>query len=120
MMPVRVCAARFLVRCARAPHPALSRSRGDLWSPLSRQAWRSHAGSKGGGANKHGAVREAAPMTGTRIARRFAALAAEGRAGLVTYIVAGDPDAATSLALLRGLPQAGADLIELRSEEHTS
>jgi tryptophan synthase alpha chain len=52
-------------------------------------------------------------MTGTRIARRFAALAAEGRAGLVTYVVAGDPDAATSLALLRGLPRAGADLIEL-------
>jgi len=52
-------------------------------------------------------------MTETRIARRFAALAAEGRAGLVTYIVAGDPDAATSLALLRGLPRAGADLIEL-------
>jgi tryptophan synthase alpha chain len=52
-------------------------------------------------------------MTGTRIARRFAALAAEGRAGLVTYIVAGDPDATTSLALLRGLPRAGADLIEL-------
>jgi tryptophan synthase alpha chain len=52
-------------------------------------------------------------MTGTRIDRRFAALEAEGRAGLVTYIVAGDPDAATSLALLRGLPQAGADLIEL-------
>jgi tryptophan synthase alpha chain len=52
-------------------------------------------------------------MTATRIARRFAALATEGRAGLVTYIVAGDPDAATSLALLRGLPLAGADLIEL-------
>jgi len=52
-------------------------------------------------------------MTATRIARRFAALAAEGRAGLVTYIVAGDPDAAASLALLRGLPRAGADLIEL-------
>jgi len=52
-------------------------------------------------------------MTATRIARRFAALKSENRAGLVTYIVAGDPDAAISLALLRGLPQAGADLIEL-------
>jgi tryptophan synthase alpha chain len=52
-------------------------------------------------------------MSATRIARRFAALRAEGRAGLVTYVVAGDPDAATSLALLRGLPRAGADLIEL-------
>ena len=51
-------------------------------------------------------------MTATRIARRFAALKSEGRAGLVTYIMAGDPDPATSLALLRGLPEAGADLIE--------
>jgi len=52
-------------------------------------------------------------MTATRIARRFAALKSENRAGLVTYIVAGDPDAAASLELLRGLPRAGADLIEL-------
>jgi tryptophan synthase alpha chain len=48
-----------------------------------------------------------------RIARRFAALAAEGRAGLVTFVTAGDPDAETSLALVKGLPAAGADLIEL-------
>jgi tryptophan synthase alpha chain len=52
-------------------------------------------------------------MTETRIARRFAALKEEGRAGLVTYLVAGDPDAATSLALVRGLPGAGADLLEI-------
>ncbi|MCE2509699.1 MAG: tryptophan synthase subunit alpha [Alphaproteobacteria bacterium] len=48
-----------------------------------------------------------------RIEARFEALAAEGRAGLVTFVTAGDPDAATSLALLEGLPKAGADLIEL-------
>ncbi len=48
-----------------------------------------------------------------RIPRRFAALKAEGRAALVTFLTAGDPDAATSLALLRGLPAAGADLIEI-------
>ena len=48
-----------------------------------------------------------------RIARRFAALAAESRAGLVTFITAGDPDPETSRAILRGLPKAGADLIEL-------
>ncbi|ACJ00202.1 tryptophan synthase subunit alpha [Rhodospirillum centenum] len=48
-----------------------------------------------------------------RIARRFARLRAEGRAGLVTFLTAGDPDHATSLALLKGLPAAGADLIEL-------
>ena len=44
---------------------------------------------------------------------RFAALKREGRAGLVTFITAGDPDYATSLKLLKALPQAGADLIEL-------
>jgi tryptophan synthase alpha chain len=49
----------------------------------------------------------------TRIDRRFAELRAEGRAGLVTFTMAGDPDYATSLAIARGLPGAGADVIEL-------
>ncbi|MGA2129066.1 MAG: tryptophan synthase subunit alpha [Xanthobacteraceae bacterium] len=49
----------------------------------------------------------------TRIDRRFAALAAEGRAGLVTFVTAGDPDPAASLAILRALPAAGADVVEL-------
>lgn len=49
----------------------------------------------------------------TRIDHRFTALKAEGRAGLVTFITAGDPDHETSLALLKGLPAAGADVIEL-------
>ena len=49
----------------------------------------------------------------SRIDRRFAALRAAGRAGLVTFVTAGDPDHATSLALLKGLPAAGADVIEL-------
>jgi len=48
-----------------------------------------------------------------RIARRFAALKAEGRAGLVTFLTAGDPDPETSLAVVKALPAAGADLIEL-------
>jgi len=48
-----------------------------------------------------------------RIAARFAALKAEGRGALMPFLMAGDPDAATSLAMLRGLPAAGADLIEL-------
>ncbi len=52
-------------------------------------------------------------MSGSRIARRFAALRAEGRAGLVTFVTAGDPDIATSGEILAGLPGAGADLIEL-------
>ncbi len=49
----------------------------------------------------------------TRIDRRFAALKDEGRAGLVTFLTAGDPDAATSALILKGLPAAGADVIEL-------
>ncbi|WP_425407680.1 tryptophan synthase subunit alpha [Hwanghaeella sp.] len=48
-----------------------------------------------------------------RIAARFAALKQEGRGGLVTYVSAGDPDYDTSLEILKGLPAAGADLIEL-------
>jgi tryptophan synthase alpha chain len=48
-----------------------------------------------------------------RIAARFARLRAEGRAGLVPFISAGDPDSATSAEILAGLPAAGADLIEI-------
>lgn len=49
----------------------------------------------------------------TRIDRRFAALKAEGRAALVTFVMTGDPDYDTSLAIVKALPKAGADLIEL-------
>ncbi len=52
-------------------------------------------------------------MTSTRLADRFAACAAEGRAALVTFVTAGDPDPETSAAILRALPAAGADVIEL-------
>ncbi len=48
-----------------------------------------------------------------RIAARFAKLKAEGRGGLVTYLSAGDPDYDTSLEILKGLPAAGADVIEI-------
>ena len=48
----------------------------------------------------------------SRIERRFAALKAEGRAGLITFVTAGDPDLATAEALLARLPAAGADIIE--------
>ncbi len=51
--------------------------------------------------------------TETRIDRRFAKLRAEGRAGLVTFLTAGDPDPETGAAILAGLPAAGADIIEL-------
>jgi tryptophan synthase alpha chain len=49
----------------------------------------------------------------TRIDDTFAKLKAEGRPALVTFITAGDPDYSTSLDLLRALPAAGADIIEL-------
>jgi tryptophan synthase alpha chain len=49
----------------------------------------------------------------TRIDQRFADLKREGRAALVTFTMAGDPDTETSLAILKELPKAGADVIEL-------
>ena len=48
-----------------------------------------------------------------RIDRRFELLAAERRPGLVTFVMSGDPDAETSLNILKALPAAGADVIEL-------
>jgi tryptophan synthase alpha chain len=52
-------------------------------------------------------------MSAGRIDARFAALKAEGRAAFVAYVMAGDPDRETALEILKGLPAAGADLIEL-------
>lgn len=49
----------------------------------------------------------------TRIDQCFAALKQQNRAALVTFLTAGDPDPATSLAILQSLPAAGADVIEL-------
>jgi len=49
----------------------------------------------------------------SRIERRFTALRKEGRAGLITYLTAGDPDPDTSARLFAGLATAGADLIEI-------
>jgi tryptophan synthase alpha chain len=49
----------------------------------------------------------------TRIDRRFAALKKQNRAGLVTFLMAGDPDQKTSLAIIEALPNAGADVIEI-------
>jgi len=49
----------------------------------------------------------------TRIDTRFAQRRAEGRAALVTFLMCGDPDMETSLALIRALPAAGADVIEI-------
>jgi tryptophan synthase alpha chain len=52
-------------------------------------------------------------MSSTRIDNRFADLKRQGRAALVTFLTAGDPDTETSLAILKALPAAGADVIEL-------
>jgi len=49
----------------------------------------------------------------TRIDTRFVQLAKEGRSAFVTYVMAGDPDPRTSLEIVRALPKAGADVIEL-------
>ena len=49
----------------------------------------------------------------TRIDRRFAELKEEGRPALVTFVTSGDPDYDTSLAILKSLPAAGADVIEI-------
>src|SRR5580658_189238 len=48
-----------------------------------------------------------------RMDRRFAALREQGRAALVTFTMAGDPDYASALAILKALPKAGADIVEL-------
>ena len=50
---------------------------------------------------------------GGRIAARFARLRAEGRGALIPFLEAYDPDLQTSMAILRGMPAAGADLIEI-------
>jgi len=52
-------------------------------------------------------------LSRARIDARFARLRQEGRAGFIPYVMAGDPDPETALAILKGLPAAGADLIEV-------
>jgi tryptophan synthase alpha chain len=49
----------------------------------------------------------------TRIDARFAQLKKEGRSAFVTFLMAGDPDPETSLAIVKALPQAGADMLEI-------
>jgi tryptophan synthase alpha chain len=52
-------------------------------------------------------------LTDSRIDRRMAKLKDEGRPALVTYFMGGDPDYDTSLSIMKALPKAGADIIEL-------
>ncbi len=49
----------------------------------------------------------------TRIDARFAELKNQGRSAFITFLMAGDPDPATSLEIIKALPQAGADIIEI-------
>ncbi len=49
----------------------------------------------------------------TRIDARFAELKKQGRSAFITFLMAGDPDPATSLDIIKALPKAGADIIEI-------
>src|SRR3978361_619741 len=49
----------------------------------------------------------------TRIDARFAELKKQGRSAFVTFVMAGDPDPATALEIIKALPKAGADMIEI-------
>ena len=49
----------------------------------------------------------------TRIDARFAELKKQGRSAFITFLMAGDPDPATSLEIIKALPKAGADVIEI-------
>jgi tryptophan synthase alpha chain len=62
---------------------------------------------------KLGLQEESVDMSSTRIDRRFEKLRQEGRPALVTYFMGGDPDYETSLSVMKALPKAGADIIEL-------
>ena len=70
-------------------------------------------GGAGSLAISNGAVRQTAGAIMSRIKTRFEKLAKENRAAFVPFIMAGDPDEAASLALLKKLPATGADIIEL-------
>src|SRR3546814_506650 len=66
-----------------------------------------------GHADRHAPLRRTGRTYMSRLQTRFAELKQQNRAALVTYVTGGEPDYATSLAILKGLPEAGADVIEL-------
>ena len=113
-------AAFQLLQQARGHHPGAGAGAraGPRHGPRAGQAEGSADGDQSlrprrqGSCLGRGVPREQGEMT-TRIERRFAALRDEGRPGLVTFVTAGDPDHETSLAIVKALPGAGADLIEL-------
>src|SRR6185437_15592712 len=104
----RIVACAGACQRARAA-PAEGQSFGGQ-SVGARRQGRQHRG-QGAGSRTVSARGGAGPQG--RIARRFAALASAGRAGLVTYLTCGDPDAESFARILAQLPEAGADLIEL-------
>src|SRR5204863_4270598 len=78
--------------------------------------WRQGRPERDGGAEGVTGLREdtgKAPAEGSRLADIFGRLRTEKRAGLVTYVTAGDPDLARSEGILRALDRAGADVIEV-------
>src|SRR2546429_3492689 len=75
-------------------------------------AWRRCASANAKACPIEHAAKSSLPMS-TRIDRRFAELKEQDRAALVTFLTAGDPDPETSLAILRAIPAAGADVVEL-------
>ena len=136
-------------RCRPRHIPVGDRRRGAQRVSASLQARRHHPGARAGARHRQGARARAEKAEGspdgrqslrprrqgprhgrrasarqgamtTRIDRRFAALKEEGRAALMTFIMAGDPDYETSLAIVKALPHAGADLIETRHAVHRS
>src|ERR1700752_3638994 len=75
-------------------------------------AWRRCASANAKACPIEQGAKSSLPMS-TRIDRRFEELQSQGRAALVTFLTAGDPDPEPSLALLRAVPAAGADVVEL-------
>ena len=113
--------AAFSLCCAARGHPA-----GAGAQPCHRPGRQAGADAAAGPDHRHesvrpgrqGRVHDRPDHGGRAVSGRIerplrASCAAEGRAGLVTFLTAGDPDLATSCELLAGLPAAGADLIEI-------
>src|SRR5215213_9003798 len=86
-----------------------ARAQTSAGSPDGRQSFRPR---RQGHSADHGNSEGQEEVT-TRIDARFAELAKQGRSALVTYVMAGDPDPKTSLDIIKALPKAGADMIEI-------
>src|SRR5262249_44139010 len=108
------------VQQARGHHPgararpcARARPRPRAGAPEGSSHGDQPVGPRRQGSRVSGSVPREQVVMNTRIDSRFAAVKQEGRAALVTFTMAGDPDYDTSVAIAQALPRAGADLIEL-------